>query len=145
MTDGSQNDPFSGTWVMLSQQSELAAPTPKSWIQHIAATSYEIQVSEEIITASGGRATHSVIARFDGQDYPVHGLPLVDVIAYHRTGTHSISGTGKKNGKIVLQETATVANDGCTITFKYSWRRDAAEQPETTVVFRKSHASAPVA
>jgi hypothetical protein len=115
-----QDDPFTGTWRFNPQRSTLSTTPPQSWVQEIIATPDEVHVLETIVRLDDPQTVEEVMARFDGADYPVTGSPAADTMAYRRTSSHSISGTGKKDGVITLMETVTVAPERNTLTLSYS-------------------------
>jgi hypothetical protein len=113
-------DPFSGAWVLNLSKSKLPPPLPRSQISHIDADSNGIRVREEIVSDKGERITITVDAKFDGKDYPITGSAFADTVAYQRVDSHTIKGTVKKAGKVVVTEAATVSEDGKTLTGTYS-------------------------
>ena len=115
-----EDDPFTGTWTFNPQRSKLSTPLPQRWVQIIFARPDEIVVREHIIRSDGTRTEVRVSAKFDGTDYPISGLPIAEFMAYTRVNSHTISGTGRKNGVVALSETVTVAPDGKTLTLIYS-------------------------
>jgi hypothetical protein len=133
------NQPFTGTWKFNPRHSRLSTPQPRTWIQEIVVTRDEIVVREEIVRANGEKSAVSVWARFDGTDYPISGLPIADLIAYQRANTHSIFGTGKKNGQVSLNETVTVTPDGRTLTLIYSVQTGTSQVARGLAVFDKAH------
>lgn len=133
----SEDDPFSGTWKLKSHRSNPPVPAPVSWIQHIEADAKGIRVVEEIIAGNGGKVNLHLDAKFDGQDYPVHGSLQVDTIAYQRQDRNRISGSGKKGGRVIWKETVTVSEDGKILTLRL---RSPGETPpafDVTVEFEK--------
>jgi hypothetical protein len=112
-------DPFTGTWTFDAERSTLSAFAPKSWTQRITATMEDISVREESVADDGFRTTHSLQARFDGQEYPVHGSPVADTISYTRLDPHNIVGTGRKDGLVSLEETITVSETGSFLTLRF--------------------------
>jgi hypothetical protein len=136
-------DPFTGTWNFNARRSELSTPLPRKWVQAIVATRDELVVRESIIRSDGSKAEVSVAARFDGSDYPVYGFPIADFMAYTRLDHSSISGTGRKNGVVVLNETVSVAPDGRVLTLVYSVQIGAAPVARGLAVFDKETASLP--
>lgn len=132
-----QGEPFTGKWRFNAQRSNLSTPLPQTWVQEIVATRDEIVVHENIVRSNGAKSEVRVWARFDGSDYPVSGLPIADSIAYARVDSHSISGTGKKNGVVALTETVTVAPDGRSLTIIYSIQTGASQVTRGIAVFEK--------
>jgi hypothetical protein len=132
-----QSDPFTGTWRFDAQRSRLDTPLPQTWVQQIVVTRDEIVVHENIVRSNGAKSAVRVWARFDGSDYPISGLPMADSIAYTRVNSHSISGTGKKDGVVSLTETVTVAPDGARLTLIYSIQTGASQVARGIAVFEK--------
>lgn len=133
-------DPFTGTWNFNARRSSLDTPLPRTWIQAIVATPDELVVRETIVRADGSATQVRVWARFDGGDYPVNGLPFVDFIAYQRAGRNRISGVGKKNGIMVLNETVTVDEAGKVLILIYSIQNGISSIATGMAVFDKSPA-----
>jgi hypothetical protein len=131
-----QDDPFTGTWRFNPERSTLSTPSPQSWVQEIIATPDEVHVQETIVR-DGPQTVVEVMASFDAADYPVTGSPAADTIAYRRAGSHSISGTGKKDGVITLMETVTVSPERNTLTLSYSIHSGGHVAAHGIAVFEK--------
>jgi len=136
-----QGEPFTGTWKFSALRSKLSTPLPQTWVQKIVATRDEIVVHENIVRSNGAKSLVRIWARFDGSDYPVSGLPIADCMAYKRINSHSISGTGKKNGIVSLTETVTVTPDGRSLTLVYSVQTGASQVSRGIAVFEKETVS----
>ena len=130
-------DPFSGVWKLNLEKSKLPPPLPKSQIVRITVLGSAIEMSEELVTGSGEHMIISVKARFDGKDYPVTGAPFADTAAYVRLDRTTIKGTGKKAGKVVMNETVVVSPDGRTVTGTYSGTDATGKQVTAIAVFDK--------
>ena len=126
-------DPFTGTWLFSAERSKLSTPAPASWTQRIIATHDGVDVREEIVQPGGSVSLVTFQARFDGGDYPVAGSPEVDSVAYTRIDRNRIEGTGRKNGRMALRESVSVADS--TLTLAYSLYNDAAEESSGVAVF----------
>lgn len=114
------NDPFNGTWKFNSARSQLTTPSPATWVRSIVATADEIRIREHIVTTDGSETVVLVQAKFDGRQYPVHGSRSIDSITYQRIDANTISGTGTKNGAVVITETVTLDSDNRAVTQNYS-------------------------
>jgi hypothetical protein len=112
-------DPFTGTWHCNLAKSKFSTPAPQSWTQYITASATDLSVREEISRAGRAPATVSVSAKFDGKDYPVHGSPAAEVIAYTRT-VFEIVGTASRQGSVCLRETLTLSADHKTLAMSYA-------------------------
>ncbi len=116
-----ENEPFAGKWRFNAKRSNICAPTPKSWITEISAGPEGVAVREEIIRPNGTEFVRRARARFDGADYPVEGANVVDTIAFTRTNRHSISGLGKKDGKVSVIQTLLANPEERTLTVTYNY------------------------
>jgi len=76
-------DPFSGTWVLNLSKSKMPPPVPKSLIVHLVVDSVDLEVTEDLVNASGERQTIHGKAKFDGKDYPEVGVPYADPLTTH--------------------------------------------------------------
>ncbi len=130
-------DPFTGTWILNLSKSKLPPPLPRSQVAKVRVEGDWVEITEELVTASGERMTISLKARFDGKDYPVKGAPYADSGAYERVGPRTIKGVGKKDGKVVMRETVVVSPDGKTMTGTYSGTDATGKQATATAVFDK--------
>ena len=128
-------DPFSGRWRFNARRSRLSTPLPQVWVQSIGASHDQIVVTENIIRDDGSQSEVKIWAKFDGTDYPITGLPIADVMAYQRHDSYSFSGTGKKNGVVVLTQTVTVDSSGQTLTLIYSFQSGASQVARGMAVF----------
>jgi hypothetical protein len=134
-------NPFTGTWNFNARCSKLSTPLPRKWVQAIVATRDELVVRESIIRCDGSKAEVCVAARFDGSDYPVYGFPIADFMSYTRLDYSRISGTGRKNGVVVLTETISVDPEGRVLTVIYSVQIGAAPVARGLGVFDKDTTS----
>lgn len=132
-----KSEPFTGTWKFSAERSNLSTPVPDRWVQEIVTTHDEIVVREYSVWKDGTISMVRVWARFDGSDYPITGLPVADFMAYTRVNSHSISGTGKKNGVVSVTETITVAPDGGSLTLVYSIQTGASQVHRGIAVFER--------
>jgi len=121
MIPKSVNEPFAGRWRFNAELSDMCTPTPRSWIQQIRAVPEGVAVREKIVRPNGSEIVRRVHARFDGADYPVEGGRSVDTIAYTRPDRHSISGIGKKDGKVSVSETFLANPEEGTLTLIYNY------------------------
>jgi hypothetical protein len=136
-----QPDPFTGVWTFNAERSTLSTPAPRTWTQWVTATTEEVSVREEKVTADGSFTHHSLQARFDGKEYPVTGFPVAETISYNRLNTHTIAGTGRKNGDVSLNETMTVSEEGTFYTLSYSIYRQGQEVARAVAVFEKARSA----
>jgi hypothetical protein len=113
-------DPFSGVWKLNLSKSKVPPPAPQSHLVHSEADARGIRLREDVINDQGEPIRITVNARFDGKDYEVAGTPFADAVAYRRVDSHTLKGTVKKAGKVVLLETVVVSRDGKILTGTYT-------------------------
>ena len=130
-------DPFSGFWRLALAKSKLPPPLPRSQTSRIDVEGDGIHIREVIENDKGGQITITVDARFDGRDYPIHGTPFADTVAYERIDAYTLKGTVKKAGRIIANEKIVVSPDGATMTSAYSGIDATGKVATATAVFEK--------
>jgi len=130
-------DPFAGFWRLDLAKSKLPPPLPRSQTSRIEVKGDRLHIREDIENNKGERMTITVEARFDGRDYPVHGTPFADTIAYERIDPHTLKGTVKKAGRVITNEIIVVSPDGTTMTSTYSGIDATGKEATATAVFEK--------
>ncbi len=130
-------DPFAGFWRLDLAKSKLPPPLPRSQTSRIDVDGDSIHIREDIENDKGERMTITVDARFDGRDYPIHGTPFADTVAYERIDSHTLKGTVKKAGRIISNEKIVVSSDGATMTSTYSGIDATGKEATATAVFEK--------
>lgn len=110
-------DVFTGVWRLRPELSSLGAAAPESWVQEILVDDGFVEVRERIVRGGQETLVHAT-ARLDSGDYEVSGSPVVDTIAYERLDGVSISGTGKKQGQVVLRETVRMKDGRLRMEFR---------------------------
>ena len=133
------DDPFTGTWVLNLSKSNIPPPfsAAKSQIVHLAINGSDFEIREEVVTDSDEKLTIHAKAKFDGKDYPITGTPAVDTITAERVDRNTIKNVWKKDGKVVMKETAVVSSDGNSITGTYSITDATGKQVTAIAVFEK--------
>ncbi len=133
------DDPFTGTWVLNLSKSNIPPPftAAKSQIVHLAINGSDFEIREEVVTDSDEKLTIHAKAKFDGKDYPITGTPAVDTIVAERVDRNTIKDVWKKDGKIIMKETAVVSPDGNSITGTYSVTDATGKQVTAIAVFEK--------
>lgn len=133
------DDPFTGTWVLNLSKSNIPPPftASKSQIVHLAINGSDFEITEEVVTDSDEKLTIHAKAKFDGKDYPITGTPAVDTIAAERVDRNTIKDVWKKDGKVIMKETAVVSPDGNSITGTYSVTDATGKQVTAIAVFEK--------
>ncbi len=114
-----ERDPFTGIWKLNLSKSKLAARQPRSQTGHIAVDGPTIRIREDVVNEDGTELQITVDAKLDGTFYPVTGTPMADSVAYLRVDRHTITGKAMKNGELINEEKAVVAEDGRSMTVTY--------------------------
>jgi hypothetical protein len=92
---------------------------------------------EETIDRDGQCHRASITVRFDGQEYPLKGSSRADTVAYERLDARTVKGTSRKNGIVLVHETAVLSEDGRTLTVTYSGANAEGQAVIGTAVFEK--------
>ena len=130
-------DPFSGAWKLNLAKSNLPPPAPQSMSAEIQSDSNGLRIREEIVTDKGDTLKVAVDAKFDGNYYPITGSPYADEVAYRRVDSHTITGTGRKAGKVVSTEEVVLSKDGRTVKATYHFTDSAGQKAEAFAVFER--------
>lgn len=109
---------FAGTWRLVRERSNIPAVT-KSQELEIETDGVRIAMRETLVNDKDEVLTITVEGKFDGADYPVHGTPFADTVAYTLRGPKTIEGVAKKNGVIIVTETAVLTEDGKAVRVTY--------------------------
>jgi len=133
----SGGESFHGTWALNVSRSRLNVPAPRSQVVRIAVRMKDVRMEQRIVNDRGERLFIAVDARFDGRDYPVTGTPYADTVAYRLTGARTIEGVAKKDGRVVVNETAVLAPDGRSLTVTYHSHLPDGRTVTSTAVFER--------
>lgn len=108
-----QTDRLAGTWRLDVAQSkyEVAVP-PKSQTTTLHGMDGGLHEVVERVNADGTTTKWEVMARYDGQDYPVKGDPSRDTVAMQRVDPNTVNIVNKKAGAVVSRMQIAVAADG---------------------------------
>jgi hypothetical protein len=109
--------PFDGTWRIDMDQSKLS---PKPIVLSLNQGMYDSSVYSP-----------KIHVKADGQDQPVTGQ-YFDTISVREVSPKSVATTLKKNGKTVTELTATVSDDGNTLTVKITRHPQNSDRPVST-------------
>src|SRR5262249_61660658 len=74
---------------------------------------------------------------YDGEDYPVPGIPDWDTIAWKRIDAYTVETTRKKAGKVISTATRVASKDGKTFTLTEKGVNAKGEKYSNTAVFEK--------
>jgi hypothetical protein len=109
---------FAGTWQLNRERSSLPAVT-KSQLLVIETDGVDVAMHETLVNDRDETLTITMSGRFDGQDYPVTGTAFADTVSYRLLGPDTIEGAAKKDGTVVVTETAVLSADEKTIHVTY--------------------------
>ncbi len=106
-----------GTWKLRGPMPNVGAGSPTSVILKYEAAGTGVKATLDVMGANGALAHLEFSARYDGQDNPVTGSGQVgDVVALTRLDANTVRLVHKRDGKVILTETAVVSSDGKTMT-----------------------------
>jgi len=109
---------FGGTWRLVRERSDIP-PVTKSQVLEIETDGVRITMRETLVNDADEVLRITVAAHLDGADYPVHGTPFADTVAYTPRGPVTIDGIAKKNGVVIVKETAELIEDGRAVRVTY--------------------------
>jgi hypothetical protein len=109
---------FTGTWQLNREQSDIP-PVTKSQVLVIETDGVSVKMRETLVNDKGETLTIFVNGKFDGHDYPVSGTSFADTVSYRLAAPNTIEGVAKKDGAVVVKETAVLADDGKTVRVTY--------------------------
>jgi hypothetical protein len=132
---GAAGDPLAGFWRLNLAKSNLPPPLPRSQTALIEVRGDRISIREDIVNERGELLTITLEAGFDGEDYPIHGSPFADTVAYERVDDHTLRCKVKKAGRVITNEKVVVSADGLTMTGTYSGIDATGRSVTATAVF----------
>jgi len=103
---------------MVPEKSDIP-PVTKSQVLEIKTDGLHVSMTETIVNERDEVLTITLDGEFDGADYPVHGTPFADTVAYRLPDPRTIEGIAKKNGIVVVKETAELSEDGDVVRVTY--------------------------
>ena len=109
---------FTGTWRLVREKSDIP-PVTKNQVLEIETDGVHVAMRETLVNDRDEVLTITVDAKFDGADYPVRGTLLADTVAYRLRDSKTIEGIAKKNGIVVVKETAELTDDGKAVHVTY--------------------------
>jgi hypothetical protein len=105
-------DPYLGTWILNETKSNLVPGAPKNTTVIYESVGDRIKVTVTGIDSAGNPIHSEWTGKFDGREYPVTGSPTADERSYRRIGSHTLSFTQSKDGKITTTGRIDVSADG---------------------------------
>lgn len=120
--------PFDGTWRIDMSRSKFS-PKPNSF--YIGQGWYHCDT-----------CTPNIVVQADGQDHPVTGQTY-DTLSVDATDPHAITLIGKKDGKVMFEQSRTVSANGKMLTIKSTSHPKDSDKPVTAEVTAKLVGVAP--
>ncbi len=109
---------FAGTWQLNRAELDIP-PVTRSQVLVIEMDGVSVKMRETLVNDKGETLTISFHGKFDGHDYPVSGTSFADTVSYRLPAPNTIQGVAKKDGVVVVKETAVLADDGMTVRVTY--------------------------
>ena len=109
---------FAGTWQLNRAQSDIP-PVTQSQVLVIETDGVFVRMRETLVNDKGETLTISVDGKLDGHDYPVRGTPFADTVSYRLLAPNTIAGAAKKDGVVIVRETAVLSKDSQTSRVTY--------------------------
>ncbi len=133
-----ETDPRIGTWKLnVSKSTSSNGQMPASETRTYAAEGSAIMATTEGVDAKGKATSNHYDATADGKDHPTGGANSTATISIKQTGPGKYAGTIKRDGKVLVTNTAVISGGGKVFTFKNKGT-DAQGQPfSSTMVFDK--------
>jgi hypothetical protein len=133
-----QADPWVGTWKLDVAKSKFHSPAPKEETLTVdSATKDSVKYSTKGTAADGSAYTEAYQGKADGQEYPLtrNGQEVAKV-SYHKNTDHNSTGKATIADGSTFTESATVANDGKTLTIKQHFTTKGGEWDDL-IIFHK--------
>ena len=140
-------DPWIGTWVLDTERSSRRAdPSPYKRVTiRIGMDDQDrLRVTYDMVGTRGGVTHREWTGRFDGRDYPMHGLDMVMTNAYRRLDDRRYEILVKLDGVPVARAVAAVSADGGTMEVVTTERDAEGREVRSTAVYRRIRAPVPL-
>ena len=96
-----------------------------------------LRVVYDMARRRGGITHIEWTGRFDGRDYPVQGVDYVLTNAYRRLSDRSYEIVVRVDGRQAAVATASVSDDGSTMTVETAERNARGQPITTTAVYKR--------
>ncbi len=131
-------DPMSGTWKLNAAKSTYSpGPAPKELTVKTESGESSYKVDATGTDAEGKPIQVQYDAKFDGKDYPITGQPYADKVSVKRVDPSTVESTMKKEGKVTMTVTTTLAKDGKSRTTTFKGTNEKGQAVHNVVVFDK--------
>jgi hypothetical protein len=101
-----------GTWKLNEAKSKIAPGAGKNNLVVIVAVGDSVRITVDGVGADGKPLHNEWKGKFDGKDYPLIGVPMVDTRAYKPLDDHTMALTEKKDGKTIITGTQVISANG---------------------------------
>jgi hypothetical protein len=129
------DNPFVGTWKMNPAKSN--GTNYKSYTIKVESRDNGFSAVQDIVNTEGKVIHSTVMAKYDGKDYPLKGAPDADMMSFTKPNPNTAAYIVKKDGKEVQSGQAFISQDGKIWTDK-GGGKDAKGQAFTyTIVMEK--------
>lgn len=129
--------PNMGTWKLNEPKSKFSEGATKNHTVVYEAAGEDVKVIVDGVDKDGKPTHNEWTGKFDGKDYPVTGDPSSDMRSYKRIDDRTLALTAKKDGKVTLAGTITVAADGKTRTVTIGGTDSSGKKVQNTAVYDK--------
>ncbi|MFN2493385.1 MAG: hypothetical protein ABR501_10945 [Pyrinomonadaceae bacterium] len=126
-----------GTWKLNEAKSRFRPGATKNHTVVYEAAGDSVKVTVDGIDGDGNPIHSEWTGKFDGKFYAVTGDPASDMRAYRRINKHTMSLTGKKNGKVTLTGRISVTANGRTRTVTTNGTDAKGKRFSTRAVYDK--------
>ena len=130
-------DSFMGTWKLNEAKSKIAAGSPKNTAVVYEAAGDNVKVTVDGTDGDGKPLHNEWTGKFDGGDYPVTGDATSDMRSYKKVDEHTLTFTGKKDGKETLSGRIVISADGKTRTVTVTATDSKGKKVTGTAVYNK--------
>jgi hypothetical protein len=109
-------DALEGTWTLNQSRSKFnPGPAPKSLTVIYEPVAQGLHVIAVTVATDGTTARSEYTADYDGKDYPITGVPLVEAVQLKRIDDRTSERIDKRGGKQVQSYVRQVYADGKTL------------------------------
>jgi len=125
---------IAGTWELNVAASQSTDPMPKSVTRTYELNGNTEKMTGTIVTADGKTIPISFVLPQDGKDHPFQS-PGADTLAGTVADPYTVNFVVKKDGKVVVTGTRTLAKDGKTMTLRNKGTNAEGKPMESTMVY----------
>jgi hypothetical protein len=132
-------DRQAGIWKLNVNKSKFPPEyaVPKNRTLNIQEQPGGIKTVVDGVEADGKILHVEYSAKYDGKDYPMHGLPSADTITIKRINASTFETTNKKEGKLIQTIRSVISKDGKTRTTFWNGHDASGRDISWTMVYEK--------